>query len=65
MADESKLMCGCRFASLSKFALGILIVLFGVFLTVRFFPLLLAVVAACLGPFLILAGLVIIAISKE
>ena len=65
MVDESGLKCGCKFASLSKFIFGILVVLLGAFLSFQFFPLLLQVIAACLGPFLILAGLIIIAIAKE
>ena len=65
MSDESNAGCGCRFASLSKLIFGILVVLLGAFLTFQFFPLLLQVVAACLGPFLVLVGLIIIAVAKE
>ncbi len=65
MVDEYGLKCGCKFASLSKCIFGILVVLLGAFLSFQFFPLLLRVIAACLGPFLILAGLIIIAVAKE
>lgn len=67
MAEEAKKECACglNFNSLLKLVLGILVVLLGVFLTVRFFAILKLIIAGCIGPFLILVGLVIIAIAKE
>jgi hypothetical protein len=67
MTEEAKKACACglNFNSLLKFVLGIFVVLLGIFLTVRYFAILKLIIAGCLGPFLILVGLVIIAIAKE
>lgn len=64
MAEETKAGCG-KVNSIVKMLLGIIVILSGVYLTLKFFSVLKLIVAGCLGPFLILAGLIIIAIAKE
>jgi len=64
MADEVK-KAGSNVQSMTKMAAGFIVLLLGVLLTVRFFWALRILVAGCIGPFMILAGLVIIAIAKE
>lgn len=64
MADEVK-KAGLNTKSLAKLILGIVVLLAGILLTARFFWAFKIMIAGCLGPFLILAGLIIVAIAKE
>jgi hypothetical protein len=65
MAEETKVGCCCKFGSIVKMLLGIVVILLGIALTYKFFGILKLIVVGCLGPFLILAGLIMIAIAKE
>lgn len=51
--------------SLAKLLLGVFVMFIGIFLTIRFFGVLVTLIAGSIGPFLILAGLVMIAVAKE
>jgi hypothetical protein len=51
--------------SLAKLLLGVFVMFVGIFLTIRFFGILVTLIAGSIGPFLILAGLVMIAVAKE
>jgi len=64
MAEEAK-KAGSNVKSLTKMIAGIVVLLLGILVTVRFFWALRILVAGCIGPFLILAGLIIVAIAKE
>ena len=69
MAEEQKkesCCCGGRsMATASKFLLGIVMIVLGVFLCMRWWLALAILVKGVVGPFLILIGLVFIAIAKE
>ncbi|MFH0876945.1 MAG: hypothetical protein V1863_01800 [Candidatus Omnitrophota bacterium] len=67
MVEEKKACCFCtgKPASIMKFLLGLIIVLAGVVWTVRYFEFLKVLIIGCLGPFLILVGLIAIAVSRE
>lgn len=69
MAEENKgasCCCGGKgFATLSKLIVGIILVALGVFLCVRWWLPLRLLIQGCLGPVLILMGLVFLAIAKE
>ncbi len=65
MADETKKTCGCKAKSIFKMLLGVAVILLGAYLTIQFFPELKQIVKGCLGPFLILVGLIMVAIAKE
>ena len=65
MADETKRCCSCNIRSIVKMLVGILILFLGVLLTIKFFEVLKMVILGCFGPFLILVGLLTIAIAKE
>lgn len=54
-----------KFKSIFKMLLGVAVILLGAYLTVQFFPELKQIVKGCLGPFLILVGLIMVAIAKE
>lgn len=64
MANEAK-KAGLNLKSLVKIVSGVIVLLVGILLTARFFWALKIMIAGCLGPFLILAGLIIVAIAKE
>ena len=66
MAEEAKKECCCvNPKALLKLILGVVIILLGIGLTIRFFWALKIMVAGCLGPFLVLVGLITVAIAKE
>ena len=68
MAEEKKEGCGCQgggLKSLVKVVIGIALIVLGVFLCIQWLPALLTLVKGCLGPFLVLLGLIFIAIAKE
>lgn len=64
MAEEAK-KSSLNIKSLVKLLLGVLVILVGIFLTIAFFKVLKLIIAGCIGPFLILVGLIIVAIAKE
>jgi len=53
------------FKTALKIALGIVFILIGVVLFIRWWPSFLVVLKGCLGPFLIFAGIIAIAIARE
>ncbi len=65
MIDEDKKSGGLNIFSMLKFLLGIAVVILGVVLTIRFFGIVKVIFLACLGPFLILVGLIMVAAAKE
>ena len=67
MTEEKKETCKCSGNAKSAFKIlfGVIILVAGLFLCVRLWPNLLSLIKACLGPMLVLVGLVIIAIAKE
>ncbi len=64
MAEEAK-KSSLNIKSLVKLLLGVLVILVGIFLTITFFKVSKLIIAGCIGPFLILVGLIIVAIAKE
>jgi hypothetical protein len=69
MAEEEKkesCCCGGKgMATVTKVLVGLVLIVLGVFLCMRWLLALQMVIRACIGPFLILVGLVFIAIAKE
>lgn len=68
--EQKKATCGCGCASkgvvaLFKFLIGIVLIVLGVFLCMRWWLALAVLIKGCLGPVLILIGLVFLAIAKE
>ena len=62
MADEAKKN---RAKTVGVMVLGGLVALLGIGLTIKFFGALFQIVVGCLGPVLILTGLIMIAVAKE
>ncbi len=72
MADEVKQeekKCGCEgkqtFSTILKVVLGLAFLVLGVLTILRWSGNLLIVVKGCIGPFLLLAGVITLAIAKE
>jgi len=69
MAEEVKKECGCdgkkTLSTLLKVALGVAFLALGVLAILRWWKLLLILVKGCIGLFLILAGVITLAIAKE
>ncbi|MFC1805127.1 hypothetical protein ACFLZ3_04810 [Candidatus Omnitrophota bacterium] len=69
MADQVKEGKGCEGKSalgrIIKVIFGLLFLVFGLLAVLRWFPDLLSVVRGSLGPFLIIAGIITLAIAKE
>ena len=67
MAEENKEICkaGEKAKALLKMLIGAVIVVLGLLLCLRWWPSLRELIKGCLGPMLILIGLVVIAIAKE
>ncbi|MDD2752539.1 MAG: hypothetical protein PHN59_05340 [Candidatus Omnitrophica bacterium] len=65
MADEAKGNGKKVFATLFKVILGVAFLVLGILAVVRWWPLLLMIVKGCVGLFLILAGVITLAIAKE
>ena len=68
MAEEGKkeacsAMTGLK--TIGKILVGVILILLGILLCLRWRLALLMLIKGCLGPFLILVGLVFIAIAKE
>jgi hypothetical protein len=63
MADEIKKRFNAM--SLLKMFAGVLILVIGILFTFRYFPYLKLMIKASLGPFLILVGLIMVAVAKE
>ena len=67
MSEESKdtdTCCSCSKAG-GKIVAGIVLVVIGLILTIKFFGPLMTVFSGCIGILLILAGAITIAIAKE
>jgi hypothetical protein len=60
MAESNKVM-----STVLKVILGLAFLALGVFATMRWWGNLFYVVKACIGPFLLLAGVITLAIAKE
>jgi len=58
--DVKKIM-----STVFKVVLGIVFLALGVLAVIRWWPHLFLVIKACIGPFLLLAGLITLAIAKE
>lgn len=68
MAEEKKESCGCSgggMKTIGKMLIGAVLIFLGVVLGIRWLWELKMLIKACLGPFLILLGLVFVAIAKE
>ncbi len=64
MADELR-KSGFDVKSVLKLLLGVIVILAGIYFTVTFLRPLKLIIAGSIGPFLILVGLVIVAVAKE
>jgi len=67
MTEEKKEACKCsgKAKAAFKMLVGAIILVLGLFLCVKWWGALKLLIAGCLGPILILVGLVVIAIAKE
>ncbi|MDD5595219.1 MAG: hypothetical protein PHY94_03125 [Candidatus Omnitrophica bacterium] len=65
MADEAKGNGKRVLATMIKVILGLGFLLLGILAVVRWWKLLLLIIKGCLGLFLILAGIITLAIAKE
>ena len=66
MAEEAKKAEGGNVVStIFKVLLGLVFLALGAMAIIRWWPLLLQVIKACIGPFLLLAGIITLAIAKE
>ena len=66
MADEEKKMDGKKLlTTLIKVVVGLGLLALGVIAILRWWPELLEIIKGCLGLFLILAGIITLAIAKE
>ena len=65
MADEAKKESKISVATIGKVILGIVLIVVGVLLWLNWRWSFLVVLKGCLGPFLVLAGLIALAIAKE
>jgi len=69
MAEEEKKETSCctskGVSAIGKILLGVILIALGAYLCYRWLIPLKILIQACLGPFLILMGLVFIAIAKE
>ncbi len=63
--EETKTEGNKMFSTLLKVILGMSFLIFGLFLVVRLRGDILNLVKGCIGPFLILAGIVTLAIAKD
>lgn len=66
--EEKKESCGCSsggIKTIGKMAIGAVLIFLGVVLGIRWLGELKMLVKACLGPLLVLVGLVFVAIAKE
>lgn len=65
--EEKKEGCGCSggVKTIAKMLVGAALIFLGVLLCIRWLPALSILIKGCLGPFLVLVGLVFIAIAKE
>lgn len=68
MAEEEKKE-SCKYSeslkTVGKVLIGVILIIIGAYLCLRWWWPLRALIQGCLGPFLILVGLVFIAIAKE
>lgn len=66
MADEEKKTDGKKlFSTLIKVVLGLGFLILGVLTILRWWPQLVEIIKGCIGLFLILAGIITLAIAKE
>lgn len=69
MADEvkqeEKCCAGKGAGAFCKVVLGLVLLVAGVYLVIRGFPYLMALIKGCIGLFFVLAGLITLAIAKE
>lgn len=63
--EEKKVDVKKIFSTIFKVILGIVFLGLGVLAIVRWWPDLLLVIRGCIGPFLLLAGVITLAIAKE
>ena len=62
---KSSCACGKGLATIGRVLLGLALIVVGGYLCVRWFLALQMLIRGCLGPLLILIGLVFVAIAKE
>ena len=68
MIEEKKGICGCASkgaGTIGKMLLGAVLIFLGVFLCIRWWLALRVLIFGCLGPLLVLLGLVFVTIAKE
>jgi hypothetical protein len=63
--EEKKVDAKKAFSTFIKVILGIVFLVLGAYLVYRGWPFLLAIIKGCIGLFLILAGLITLAIAKD
>jgi hypothetical protein len=66
MAEEAKKVEASKIVStIIKVIIGLALLILGALAIIRWWPQLLDVVRGCIGPFLLLAGVITLAIAKE
>jgi len=65
MAEENKTDTKKLIATVLKVVFGLILIVWGILMVVGWWPALKMVIKGCLGPFLILCGLITLAIAKE
>jgi hypothetical protein len=65
LKQEEKAEGGKMMGTILKVILGLAFLVLGVMAIIRWLPDLLIVVKGCIGPFLLLAGIITLAIAKE
>lgn len=63
--EEKKVEGKKTLSTIFKFLLGIAFLVLGALTILKWWPALLEIIKGCIGPFLILAGIITIAIAKE
>jgi hypothetical protein len=65
MAEGAENKGGKILATLFKVILGLVFLVLGVMAIIRWWHLIILLIKGCLGPFLLLAGIITLAIAKE
>ena len=63
--EEKKCACENNLATIFKVILGLVFLGAGIMLVILWWPELVGLIKSCVGPFLILAGIITLAIAKE
>jgi len=63
--QEQKQEGGQMLSTIFKVILGLVLLVLGVLAILKWWPMLLSGIKACIGPFLVLAGVITLAIAKE